>query len=288
MIADVPLLIANDEERRQLVAGGREARLAFYKSRSDFLRRNVHDEQMKTLYRMRGEGIAVEVGNGQRDKALDPGVICVDLSIDRLVASAGAPGICASAETLPFPSGSVSFLSTVATLEHVVDPSRAFEEIDRVLAVGGIAYVAPAWHCREWMADGIPVRPYRDLTMRQRFTKVMLPFLDSIVYRGLTALPRRLLRRASWLIRRRPTGLRFKPIRANYETFWMSDSDACSSIDSHEGALFFHSREYEMLRPGGDTTRQLLFRAGPLIVRKRVVTPSRNTIADQSSSVVDR
>ena len=36
----------------------------------------------------------------------------------------------------------------------------------------GTARVAPAWHCREWMSDGLPVRPYRDSSAKSRSISV--------------------------------------------------------------------------------------------------------------------
>jgi hypothetical protein len=151
-------------------------------------------------------------------------------------------------------------------LEHIPSTDRAFEEIDRVLAPGGVAYLAPAWHCRSWNADGVPVRPYSDLPWRLRLTKLTLPIRDSVAYRASTTIPLRAWRRVT---QKGPGPLRFKRIRANYEHFWMSDSDACSSIDSHEAILFFERRGYELLNPGGGVASRLLFRADPVIVRKR-------------------
>jgi hypothetical protein len=33
-----------------------------------------------------------------------------------------------------------------------------------------------------------------------------------------------------------PTALRYRRLDPNYEQYWMPDSDAVNSIDSHEGA----------------------------------------------------
>ncbi len=45
--------------------------------------------------------------------------------------------ICANAESLPFPSGSVDVLTAMDLMEHVRDPLAAFKEMHRVLRVGG-------------------------------------------------------------------------------------------------------------------------------------------------------
>jgi len=58
----------------------------------------------------------------------------------------------------------------------------------------------------------------------------------------------------------------------------MADSDACASIDSHEGVLFFETRGYELLRPRGGTRVRVLFRAGALVVRKPA-SPARPSSA---------
>jgi len=268
IVGDVPVLLADPRERAELTGVSIDPRLQFFRDRHEFVRNEYHEQQMRDLFLARKEGLAIELGNADRGKVISIDMVCVDLSISRLAQSSGATGICASAETIPFPSESVSFLLTVATLEHVPDPAAAFDEIDRLLVPGGVAFVAPAWHCRWWAADGIPVRPYRDLSNKQKFVKLLLPILDSVLVRGVSALPRRAARRLFWMAFRKPVSLRFTSIRANYDTFWMSDSDACSSIDSHEGILFFESRGYEFLLPHKSGISRLFFRAGPIIVRK--------------------
>jgi SAM-dependent methyltransferase len=192
--------------------------------------------------------------------------VALDISLSALRRNlAGQTGLCASADMIPLASASCRFVFSVHALEHIPSADRAFEEIDRVLAVGGVAYLTPAWHCRPWAADGIPVRPYRDLRWKQRLTKMSLPIRDSVVFRGAASIPWRAWRR---LTQRDAGPLHFTRLRANYEHFWMSDSDACASIDSHEAILFFERRGYEILNPRGNGISRLLFRAGPVIVRK--------------------
>ena len=158
-------------------------------------------------------------------------------------------------------------------MEHVPRADAAFAEIDRVLAAGGIAYLDPAWHCRDWAADGLNVRPYRDLAFPQRVRKALIPLRDSILYRGFKQVPWRAWRRLRVNLSGGPCTLKYRRLKANYEHFWCSDSDACSSIDSHEAVLFFESRKYQVLKPKGGNLAKLLFRAGPLIVRKPSARP---------------
>jgi hypothetical protein len=142
-------------------------------------------------------------------------------------------------------------------------------EIDRVLAPGGVAYLLPAWHCVQYVCDGVRMRPYRDLTVGQKLAKLALPIRSKPIVKALGTLPSRAARRAMWRITgARPTTMRYRRLRAEYEHFWESDCDACSRIDSHEGVLFFKSRGYELLNPVGGAIRQLLTRHEAVVVRK--------------------
>src|SRR6185437_2679510 len=54
------------------------------------------------------------------------------------------PVFAADAQALPFADGSFDGVFTWATLEHVIDPNKACEEMDRLLKPGGHALIAPA------------------------------------------------------------------------------------------------------------------------------------------------
>ena len=264
-----PILLEDDAVRADLASGtALDARVAFYQDDEGYL--PISDPQpllASALASASGDGPVVEVGSGRgafRD--ITPDYVALDLSLSGLRRNlAGHPGLCASADMIPLASASCRFVFSLQTLEHIPSAGRAFEEIDRVLAPGGVAYLAPAWHCRQWNADGIPVRPYHDLTWKQRLLKMSLPIRDSVLFRAGSSIPWRMWRR---LTQRTAGPLRFRKLRTNYEHFWMSDSDACSSIDSHEGILFFERRGYEILNPQGGAVSRLLFRAAPVIVRK--------------------
>lgn len=218
----------------------------------------------------RGSGLALEIGSGRgflQGAVAD--YVALDYSFVALCKHIQPhyPRICASAERLPLMDGSVRFLFTRNALEHVPAVDQAFSEIDRVLEPGGVAWLKPAWHCVQYNCDGIPVRPYRDLRLGQKVTKAFLPLLQSRYYKAAVTLPRRLIRRALWFIRKHPTRLRFDRLRADYETFWMSDSDACSRLDSHDACLYFISRGYEVVQPKG-LLSQLLAGHCAVVVRK--------------------
>jgi SAM-dependent methyltransferase len=275
VVDNFPILVENDAVRDNLASGTQPdtARIAFYQKDEEYL--PVSDPQPlleSALLSSRAEGPVLEIGSGRGAfKNIASDHVALDLSLSALRRNlAGQPGLCASADSIPIASASCRFVFSIQTLEHIPATDRAFEEIDRILAPGGAAYLAPAWHCRSWMAEGIPVRSYRDLNWRQRLVKISIPIRDSVVFRAAASIPWRLWRRLTHEV---AGPLRFKKLKANYDHFWMSDSDACASIDSHEAILFFESRGYEILNPKGHSISRLFFRAGPVIVRKKTVDP---------------
>ncbi len=172
-----------------------------------------------------------------------------------------------SAEALAFRGASFDAVWTIAVLEHVPRPERALEEIARVVKPGGLAYLAPAWHCRPWARDGLPVRPYRDLGWSQRLSKATIPLRESLLVRAALELPVRLWRELRWHLEGRALSLRYGSLVPNYETFWCADSDACSVLDPHEVLLWFASRGWTS--PSHPTSwRRLSVRHGAVVVRK--------------------
>ena len=279
VIEGFPILLEDDSVRNDLASGTTvdAARVAFYQNDEVYLPTTDPQPLLPSaLASSASDGPVLEVGSGRGAfKEIAPDHVALDLSLSALRRNlAGHPGLCATADMIPLASGSCRFVFSVQTLEHIPSADRAFEEIDRVLAPGGVAYLAPAWHCRSWNADGVPVRSYRDLTWKLRLVKVSLPIRDSVVFRAAASIPWRVWRRLT-----QPTAgpLRFTRLRPNYEHFWMSDADACASIDSHEAILFFERRGYEILNPAGGVVSRLLFRAGPIIVRK--MTSNNGTLA---------
>lgn len=191
--------------------------------------------------------LEVGCGRGQLRHLFGDTYLGLDYSLNALRSFDDRAAVCASADLIPVADATFSFVFTIACLEHVPKPDRAFAELERVLTPGGILYLAPAWHVRSWAGEGLPVRPFKHLSLSQKIVKALLPVLDSIVYRGLTQVPWRLYRRARWVVQREPVTLRYKPLRPNYETYWMSDADATCSLDSHEGILYCESRGWECL-----------------------------------------
>ena len=142
----------------------------------------------------------------------------------------------------PFAADVFDAVWSIAVLERGPEPEVALREIPRVLKPGGVAYLAPAWHCRSWAAEGLTVRPLADLTWRQCLTKLSIPVRDSLVLRGLGALPVRFVAEVASAVRRGPRSFHYKRLRPNYETDWCAAADACNSMDPHDTLLWFLSR----------------------------------------------
>ncbi|HEX6851533.1 MAG TPA: methyltransferase domain-containing protein [Candidatus Polarisedimenticolaceae bacterium] len=214
------------------------------------------------------DGLVLELGTGLGAlQDVHPAYVGVDLSVEALVRRLRRPAFAADMQHLPLRSGSLDALFTVAVLEHVPRPDLAIAEIARVLRPGGVAYLAPAWNCRPWAAEGLHVRPWRDLDLRQRCLKALIPIRDSLAWRGGFAIPRRLARRAVWHLSSRPTAYRYRPLEANFEVFWDSDSDATAQLDPHETALYFQSRGWTVQNPSG-ALKAVFHRSAPVVVRK--------------------
>ncbi len=155
------------------------------------------------------------------------------------------PFFSGSAEALPFPDHVFDAIWSITVLEHIPNPERALNEMRRVLKPGGMLLLKPAWNCRPWICEGIPVRPYSELNFRQKFIKLILPLRDSVCWRALKTLPIRLWN--SFRLSKTNIPLRYQKLNADYETFWMVDSDACSSIDPFDAIQWFRSRGDEVV-----------------------------------------
>ena len=286
VVAGIPVLIADRGERRDAAesdwaTGAARARpLDFYNRTDDhdgYCRSQLEEIRAEMTGYLAQASAAVaglpvlEIGSGKGAlQGFGGEYTAYDYSLTALgrYVDPRHQRVCGSAERLPFADGAFRFVFTIATLEHVPGADRAFAEIERVLAPGGVAYLAPAWHCVQYNCEGIPVRPYGDLDLRQKLVKLTLPLRRNLLVKAAGTFPGRFARRLLWSRDPRPTPLHFDRLRPDYQTFWMSDSDAASRIDSHEGCLFFASRGYDVLRPGPGAARQLLFRHGALVARK--------------------
>ena len=285
---DIPILVTDDSVRQELNSGLQPNDTAshYYQEYDDYWREFLTDSFLEQV-RIQAEakkkkleylladtpvsGLVLEAGSGHGALAGVGGsdYLALDYSLRFLQTYLrDYRSVCASAETVPLAAGSCRLVFSCAVFEHLPRPDLAFTEVHRVLAAGGVAFLDPAWHCREWAAEGLSVRPYTDLSFEQKIRKSLVPMRDSLIYRGCRQIPWRIWRRLMGKISGRPSSLHYKSLQPNYERLWVPDSDACASIDSHEGILFFESRGYEILEPRGGTSARLLFRGGPIMVRK--------------------
>jgi SAM-dependent methyltransferase len=168
----------------------------------------------------------------------------------------------------PFPDASFDAIWTITVFEHIPDLQAAMLEIERLLRPGGVLLFAPAWQCRPWAAEGYAVRPYRDLGLRGKLVKASIPIRDSVLWRSMFVFPKRAVREVMSLAGYRFENIRYRKLRANYETYWTSDSDACNSIDPHDALLWFRDHGFECLSHPTRVSR-FLVRTGALELRKR-------------------
>ena len=171
------------------------------------------------------------------------------------------PFIQASATEMPVPDSSFDAIWSVFVLEHVPNPEQALVEMRRTVKNGGLLWLAPAWNCQSWYADGYPVRPFSDLDLKGKVYKAGIPMLEYPPFKMLSLVMTRVALRAGRL-GGGPTHLHYRPLKANYEKYWMPDSDAVNSLDRDEMRLWFTSRGDECLNCEG-----ALWGVSELIVR---------------------
>jgi SAM-dependent methyltransferase len=214
------------------------------------------------------EGPVLELGCGRGAMpGIAPRYIGLDLSFPALAAvDEPFPRIAADMEQLPVGTSSIELVVSFAAIEHVPHPERVLEEITRILRPGGVALLAPAWHCRPWAAEGLEFRGYDELTFTQRLRKRLIPFRNAVVWRALFEAPRRLMRELGAL-RRRPMTFGYQRLTPNLNAYVGTDCDAFTSMDPHAAILFFASRGWEVLSHPG-VWQRLASRAEPVVVRK--------------------
>jgi len=137
----------------------------------------------------------------------------------------------AYAEKLPFKDREFDAIWSIDVLEHVPNLVGALNEMDRVLKKGGYLYLRPAWHVPKWVASGISVRPYSDLSVINKIKKALLPIRNSRFFKGPEILLKRIPLALRYFSRTNEFPLYFNKLRPDYKTFWTSDSDACNYMD---------------------------------------------------------
>lgn len=160
------------------------------------------------------------------------------------------PFVHGSATHMPLTAASFDAAWSIWVLEHVPNPEAALQEMCRVVRPNGLLFLKPAWKCSIWAADGYPVRPYSGFGIWGKVLKASMP--AELYLRVFARKPVRLLRHAAWRTTGQQTRFRYTALKANFNEYWMEDSDAINSFDRHELALWFLSRGHECLNCEGD------------------------------------
>lgn len=212
----------------------------------------------------------VEIGCGKGTfSKIHPGYLGIDLSHYALKTYIGRGGKCieADAERLPLGDGTVDFLFSFATLEHVPHPDSAISEIERVLKPDGVALLSPAWFCRKWAAKALPIRSYRELPLADKLEKLLLPLSEFFPVRLAGVLPKRIIREAKFKFSRNPSAFDYIRLNPNLEEYVYTDGDAWSRMDSHACVMYFHSRGWHVLT-APSFFKRMTVRHEPVLVRK--------------------
>ena len=187
----------------------------------------------------------LDVGSGQgylQDVVADYTGLDISETVQRYYHK---PFVLGSATSMPFADNTYDVAWSISVLEHVPNPEAALVEIRRVVKDGGILYLAPAWNCTSWAADGYDVRPYADFGLGGKILKAVIPLRFASIH--LATPPVRLARAAAWTFSGGPTRLLYRRLVPNFQTYWESDSDAVNQLDFYEMSIWFRSRGDECL-----------------------------------------
>ena len=171
--------------------------------------------------------------------------------------------------TYPFPNNTFDAIWSLDVHEHIPDLNQALLELSRVLKPGGVILIRPAWQVRPWAAEGYVVRSYREFSIKGKIIKALIPLRDSVVWRSIFIFPKRLYRHLLFIMGMRYKMILFKKLKANYNHFWCSDSDACNSIEPHDAILWFESNGFQCISYPMNL-KAFFVRGGPLIFRKKL------------------
>lgn len=213
-----------------------------------------------------------ELGAGVcRLAELHPHYIGLDISRSALKQGGRCLKIQCDLQALPLRSRSIDMFFSIATLEHIPNPVKVLEELERVLEPGGVLWFDDAWFCRSWTASGITVKSLRECKGFEKIVKLSIPIRDSRFFRALYTVPKRFLRELYFFFVRKPSKLKWKKLTPNFEEYRVADADALASLDPHEIQLWFKTRGYELVNQSDFFSR--LFCRGLIIIRKPVDSP---------------
>ncbi len=125
----------------------------------------------------------------------------------------GATGICASAEDIPLADRSLNIIFEFAFLEHVENPDRVLNEVNRLLKEGSIVCHATAWFCRPFAVAWLLCQPLSQCSIWQRCMRTYYQIRHSLVVRAAIQLPKRLLWELRVLLPGKPGSYVFLPFK---------------------------------------------------------------------------
>lgn len=152
------------------------------------------------------------------------------------------PFVEASATDMPFPDNSFDALWSIWVLEHIPNPEKALLEMRRVVKPDGHVFLRVRNDVDRYAAQGYRVRSYHDFDIWGKLKKATIPIADSNAFYNLQTRQVRLLRSLGSRLGGGPSRLHFIKLDANYEQYWINDSDACVSVSYHEVLRWFTSR----------------------------------------------
>ena len=174
------------------------------------------------------------------------------------------------ATQLSFSDEKFNFIFSYSVLEHIPNILGAFNEIDRVLAKGGLAYLNPAWNCRIWTVQKLTDLGYNELSWKEKISKFLIPVRESLVFRFAIKFPIRLTDELKLFFGFKPS-LRYRELPVKIDLIkrfgHVSDDDAYIDIDAHSALMFFASKGYTLISHPTIISR-VFCRGGGIIVRK--------------------
>ncbi len=165
----------------------------------------------------------------------------------------------ASAEALPFVTGSFDLVLSIFVLEHVPNPGKALEEIRRVARPGSVIILKPAWFCRPWTGRAWFWKRASELRWTDRVKKTLVPLRNAVLFRGVHLL---IWRMAGLCMG--AAGLRFRRLEPNYGMPEVEDSDAEVWLDPLDFIRWFEARGDECI--SHRTFRQKWLRTSDAVV----------------------
>lgn len=177
------------------------------------------------------------------------------------------PFVNGSVTTLPFGNNLFDAVWSIFVLEHIPEPEAMLAEMRRVLKPDGLLFLCAAWNVPKWVAQGYDVRPFKALVWWEKVCKLTVLPRNTKTYRLGVTLLQRIGRHLRYRFARSTPPLHFGRLTPNFESYWNSDADACTAVDSHAVLLWMTAQGDEYLGAGGFVKSLLIRHSEPLLFR---------------------